>query len=132
MTLRALGVPRATGVEVDGRGAPRSVELGGRLREVAAIRDDWLVQDLWWTDRPVDRHYYEIVVEPGRLVVAYHDAVDGSWHVHGWERCGPPRGSARLQAQPARLPAAAGTAVPSTASHPPRPTGFARPLLTRR
>jgi hypothetical protein len=83
VTLRALRVPRAAGVEEDAGGAPRSVEIGGRRRVVTAIRDDWLVQDLWWTDRPVDRHYYELVTEPGRLVLAYHDAVDGSWHVHG-------------------------------------------------
>lgn len=83
MTLRALRVPRPARVEVGGDGAPRRVELDGRPRAVADVRDDWLVQDLWWTDRPIDRHYYELVVEPGRLVLAYRDAVDATWHVHG-------------------------------------------------
>ena len=83
MTLRALRVPRAAGVEADGDGVPRSVEVAGRRRAVTAVRDDWRVQDLWWTGRPVDRHYYELVVEPGRLVLAYRDAIDASWHVHG-------------------------------------------------
>ena len=82
MTLRAIGLPRAARVECDDSGVPRAVELDGRRREVVAIRDDWLVQDLWWTGRPVDRHYYELVFDPGRLVVAYREAGDGSWLVH--------------------------------------------------
>ena len=82
MTLRALRVPRPATVEVGADGAPRAVAEGGRRRVVSAVRDDWLVQDLWWTDRPVDRHYYELVVEPGRLVLVFRDAIDGEWHVH--------------------------------------------------
>jgi hypothetical protein len=64
-------------------GSPRAVVLDGRRREVAAIRDDWLVQDRWWTDRPVERHYYELVLDPGRLAVVYRDAVTGVWLAHG-------------------------------------------------
>lgn len=83
MTLRALRVPRRAGVEVDAGGVPRSIGLRGGHRGVVAVRDDWLVQDLWWTDRPVDRHYYELVVDPGRVVLAYCDRVNGCWYVHG-------------------------------------------------
>jgi hypothetical protein len=83
VTLRALRVPQPARVEVGDDGTPRRVELGGRPRAVIDVRDDWLVQDLWWTGRPVDRHYYELVVEPGRVVLTYRDAVDATWHVHG-------------------------------------------------
>lgn len=83
MTLRALGVPRPARVETDADGAPVAVVDRGRRRTVSAVRDDWLVQDLWWTGRPVDRRYWELVLSSGRLVTAYRDAVDGSWHVHG-------------------------------------------------
>lgn len=81
MTLRALRTPRPARVASDGRGTPREVVLDGRPRRVEAVRDDWLVQDLWWTDRAVDRHYFELVLEPGRLVLAYRDAVGGGWFV---------------------------------------------------
>ena len=56
--------------------------LGGRRRDVVAVRDDWLVQDLWWTDRPVNRHYFELVLDPGRVMVAYRESA-GAWFAHG-------------------------------------------------
>lgn len=83
MTLRALGVPRRAHVRAGSDGVPRAVEVRGASRAVSDIRDDWLVQDLWWTDRPVDRHYHEVVLESGRVVLTYRDHVDGSWYVHG-------------------------------------------------
>jgi hypothetical protein len=82
VSLRAIGAPRPTRVACDGDGVPAEVEVDGRMRRVVAVRDDWLVQDLWWTGSPIDRHYWELVVEPGRLVVVYREASDGSWSVH--------------------------------------------------
>jgi hypothetical protein len=46
------------------------------------VRDDWLVQDLWWTDRAIDRHYFELVLDSGRLVVVYRDGPGGAWFAH--------------------------------------------------
>lgn len=82
MTLRAIGAPQPARVACGGDGAPVRVEVDGRMRRVGAVRDDWLVQDLWWTGRPIDRHYWEVVVDPGRLVMVYREAADGSWSVH--------------------------------------------------
>ncbi len=81
MTLRAIGGPRPVRVDAGPGDAPAALVLDGRRRAVVAVRDDWLVQDLWWTDRPVDRHYYELVLEPGRVVVAYREAA-GEWFAH--------------------------------------------------
>ncbi|WP_217915675.1 hypothetical protein [Miltoncostaea marina] len=83
MSLRPLRGPRPARVVQDARGLPAQVEAGGRRRRVEAVRDDWLVQDLWWTGRPVHRHYFELVLEPGRLTVVYRDAADGRWFVQG-------------------------------------------------
>lgn len=82
MSLRAVGTPRPARVRVAADGAPRAVAHGGRSREVVAVRDDWLVQDRWWTDRPIDRHYYDLVLDPGRLAVVYRDSLRGEWFVH--------------------------------------------------
>ena len=73
MSLRALA-PRAVAERRAADGTP----VGARPRRAAAaavvaVRDDWLVQDLWWTDRPVDRHYFELVLDSGRVVVVYRD-----------------------------------------------------------
>ena len=54
----------------------------------AGVRDDWLVQDRWWTDEPVDRHYFDLLLEPGRLVVVYREAPGGEWFIHQEERRG--------------------------------------------
>lgn len=79
--LRRLGTPRQLTVRPGPDGAPTAVTVAGRGRRVIAVREDWLVQDLWWTDDPVDRHYYELVLEPGRHQVVYRDA-DGAWYGH--------------------------------------------------
>jgi hypothetical protein len=80
--LRTLGAPRPVEVDAAPGGAPRAVVLRGRRRRVIAVRDDWLVQDRWWTDRPVDRHYFELVLDPGRVAVVYRDIRAGGWFVH--------------------------------------------------
>ena len=82
MSLRALGAPRPVRVAASGDGVPRAVTIDGRRRAVAAVRDDWLVQDRWWTDRPVDRRYFELVLDPGRVAVVYRDGITGDWLAH--------------------------------------------------
>jgi hypothetical protein len=86
--LRAVGAPRPVRMITAPDGTPHATILDERRRRVLSVRDDWLVQDLWWTDRPVDRHYYELVLEPGRLVVAYREAPGGDWFIHVEERRG--------------------------------------------
>jgi hypothetical protein len=81
VTLRAIGGPRPVRVDTGREETPSALVLDGCRRAVVAVRDDWLVQDLWWTDRPVERHYYELVLEPGRVVVAYREAA-GEWFAH--------------------------------------------------
>jgi hypothetical protein len=82
VSLRALGAPHPVTVDAAPGGAPRAVVLGGRRRRVTAVRDDWLVQDRWWTSRPVDRHYFELVLDPGRVAVVYRDIRTGGWLAH--------------------------------------------------
>ena len=46
---------------------------------VAVVREEWRVVDRWWTDEPVDRHYFEVVLEGGRNVCVYRDAEKLCW-----------------------------------------------------
>ena len=81
-SLRALAAPRPVRVVTAPNGIPHAVVMGGRRRAVAEVREDWLVQDRWWTDRPVDRHYFELVLDPGRVAVVFRDVRAGAWFAH--------------------------------------------------
>jgi hypothetical protein len=73
--VRGLYVPRRVDVNVDRRGRPRAVEGTA----VEALREEWLVEDRWWTLRPLRRHYYEAVLADGRDVTVFHSR-DGRWY----------------------------------------------------
>jgi hypothetical protein len=75
--LRRLYAPRRVVVETESEGgAPRSVEGVA----VEAVREEWLVEDRWWTPKPLRRHYYELVLADGRDVVVFRSALSGCWY----------------------------------------------------
>ncbi|MFN8110299.1 MAG: hypothetical protein U0Y82_10735 [Thermoleophilia bacterium] len=64
-------------------GVPHAVIVpGGRRRSVMQVRDEWLVQDRWWTDQPVERHFFELLLEPGRVVVTYQELTTREWFAY--------------------------------------------------
>ena len=70
-----LNAPRPALVETTGGGEPRLVN-----RElVTVVREEWRVVDRWWTDEPVDRRYFEVVLESGRNVCVYRDGEQRCW-----------------------------------------------------
>jgi len=44
------------------------------------VREEWRVVDRWWTEEPVVRCYFEIVLESGENTVVFHDGASGSWY----------------------------------------------------
>ena len=50
----------------------------GRLA-VTAVREEWRVVDRWWTDEPVRRCYFEVVLATGENVVVFRDEEGGRW-----------------------------------------------------
>jgi hypothetical protein len=46
---------------------------------VEEVREDWLVEDRWWTERPIRRHYWELITGQGRNVVVFHDMLADRW-----------------------------------------------------
>ena len=42
-------------------------------------REEWLVEDRWWTYSPLRRHYFELVLESGRCVTIFRDIAEGGW-----------------------------------------------------
>ena len=73
---RRLAVPaRASVTAADDDGRP--LEIDGRT--VDSVRESWLIEDRWWTDRPLRRRYWEVVTACGRNVVVFHDLERGRW-----------------------------------------------------
>jgi hypothetical protein len=46
---------------------------------VALLREEWRVVDRWWTEEPVSRNYFEVVLASGRNVVVFRDEEVGRW-----------------------------------------------------
>jgi hypothetical protein len=75
---RRLAVPRPSTVLAGRGGRPLSVDG----HEVVAVRESWLLEDRWWTERPVRRRYWEVVTIDGRNLVVFRELVEGGWFRH--------------------------------------------------
>ena len=49
-------------------------------QQVALVREEWRVVDRWWTEDPVVRGYFEVVLESGENTVVFHDGASGGWY----------------------------------------------------
>jgi hypothetical protein len=63
-------------VRADDGGRPLLVD-GER---VDAVAGSWLVEDRWWTDRPLRRRYWEVVTTCGRNVVVFRELEERRWY----------------------------------------------------
>jgi hypothetical protein len=73
---RRLATPRKVTVAADESGRPETV--GGR--KVEAVRESWLVEDRWWSDRPLRRRYWEVVTDDGRNLVVFRELGTRGWY----------------------------------------------------
>jgi hypothetical protein len=74
-SARRLNEPRPAQV-VCQEGGPAGVDGV----PVTAVREEWRVVDRWWTEEPVARRYFEVVLETGRNVVVFLDELSGRWY----------------------------------------------------
>ena len=75
--MRRLGTPRAATVRASDGGVPVAV---GRTA-VEAVAEEWVVEDRWWTGRPLRRRYFELVLADGRNAVVFRDLREqGRWY----------------------------------------------------
>lgn len=72
---KPLAPPRLAHVAAGSDGRPAALE--GAL--VTSIREEWVVEDRWWTSRPLRRRYFELVLDDGRCAVVFRDLVTGRW-----------------------------------------------------
>jgi hypothetical protein len=74
--LRRLYVPRPVKVEADSAG--QLVKVDGAA--VEAVREEWVVEDRWWTPQPLGRHYFELALANGRNLVIFRSILSGRWY----------------------------------------------------
>ncbi len=72
---RLLSRPRPVTVHA----GPTGVPLALGAIPVEAVREDWVVEDRWWTRRPLRRRYFELVLAGGRNEVVFHDLTSDRW-----------------------------------------------------
>jgi hypothetical protein len=70
-----LNQPRAAVVETRVDGTPVRVN---RLA-VEVVREEWRVVDRWWTEEPVSRRYFEVVLQSGENAVVFRDEEKACW-----------------------------------------------------
>jgi hypothetical protein len=46
---------------------------------VSVQREEWRVSDRWWTEEPVRRRYFDLVLKTGENVVVFRDEERGVW-----------------------------------------------------
>jgi hypothetical protein len=75
--LRRLYAPRPVRARADPAGIP--VEVEGVA--VEAVREEWVVEDRWWTPRQkLRRHYFELALADGRALTVFRRAGEGGWY----------------------------------------------------
>ncbi|HZE29465.1 MAG TPA: hypothetical protein VE055_05165 [Gaiellaceae bacterium] len=72
---RRLNAPVVVRVEAHVDGSPRRVNSS----PVALVREEWRVVDRWWTEEPVSRRYFDVVLAGGERAVVYRDEEVGRW-----------------------------------------------------
>jgi hypothetical protein len=70
-----LNEPRAAVVEARVDGTPVLVNR----QTVSLVREEWRVVDRWWTEEPVSRCYFEVVLQSGENAVVFRDEVRSCW-----------------------------------------------------
>ncbi len=70
-----LNQPRPAIVESGFDGVPAHVNR----QPVALVREEWRVVDRWWTESPVSRRYFEVVLQSGENAVVFRDEERGCW-----------------------------------------------------
>jgi hypothetical protein len=74
--LRRLYVPRPVRVEAYEAGKPTSIDGVA----VEAVREEWVVEDRWWTPNPLGRHYFELALADGSNLVVFRSIVSKRWY----------------------------------------------------
>jgi protein ImuB len=71
-----LAQPKVIEVQANKDGQPQKL----RGRAIEQERERWVVEDRWWTPRPLRRRYFELVLEGGADVTVFQDLQTRRWY----------------------------------------------------
>ena len=74
-SARRINQPHPALVDANFDGTPWQVNR----QPVAVVREEWRVVDRWWTEQPVSRRYFDLVLESGENIVVFRDDERGGW-----------------------------------------------------
>jgi hypothetical protein len=77
-TARRLNEPQRALVVTRGVGSS-AVPVSVNRLVVADVREVWRVVDRWWTEEPVRRRYFDVVLESGQNAVVFEDEEGDGW-----------------------------------------------------
>ena len=70
-----------TPIEVEATAAGMPSSIAGV--KVESVREQWLVEDRWWTPKPLQRSYFEVTLCDGRNIVVFREPAEpperGRW-----------------------------------------------------
>ena len=70
-----INEPMPARVEANFDGTPWQVNH----QPVELVREEWRVVDRWWTEEPLSRRYFDVVLETGENTVVFRDEEHGYW-----------------------------------------------------
>ena len=73
MSAGLLYIPGPTQVQAGPDGRPLAVAGVA----VESVREEWLVEDRWWSGQPIARHYFELALADGRCEIVFRER--GRW-----------------------------------------------------
>jgi len=74
-TASRINEPIPARVEALFDGTPSQVNY----QPVALVREEWRVVDRWWTEEPLSRRYFDVVLESGENTVVFRDEERECW-----------------------------------------------------
>jgi hypothetical protein len=79
-SLVVAPAPRPIQVTTDRETLPQAVVWHERIWEVESIYEHWRDRRRWWS-RPVERDYFRLELEGGRIKVVFRDVETDRWYV---------------------------------------------------
>ena len=77
-SIRPLKVPQPIEIKKTCEGKPNILVLNTPMK-VISIEDTWKVYTRWWRTVPIDREYFDCLLETGQRIILFKDHNTGHW-----------------------------------------------------